>query len=379
MRGPEQGVTWFKPHIPRKPGEELAELVRRRPSGVAARGDDYLQVSVRASDGGCVSMIEVHRGEPAYTPERRVAVAPEISAEVTPDADRDARLFDASGLRVAPSADPVGVNRGGGRRGEVVNFSRQSRRRLQSLFASVPWRGFHPSRLVFATLTYPAVFPANPRVWKSHLEAWRKRIEYRYGRMSMVWKMEFQRRGACHFHVLLFAPVGLVPTIKSEPQPWEFGEFLSESWHQIAGAGDLNHRIHGCDLRQAHSWRGAMYYLSKYIAKVESYKSDHSIGRVWGVWRRELLGVTWRAWNLEWVQYIKMRRVFRRKCSYRRGRGAHTGMTCFVEYYEFLRLLDWLGGLANPPPDRSSVLLRAERENLINVLAAIGHRVQDGS
>lgn len=325
-----------------------------------------------------MSLIEVRRGEPAYSPERRTVVAPESSAEATPDPDRDSRLFDASGFRRAPGSPSVGVRRGGGRRGQVVNFSRQSRRRLQTCFASVPWRGFHPSRLVFATLTYPAAFPEDPRVWKSHLEAWRKRVEYRYGRMPMIWKQEFQKRGACHFHVLLFAPAGLVPVLQTDSQPWAFGEFLNESWHSIAGNGDLNHLVHGCDLRQAKTWRGAMYYLSKYVAKVETYKSDRSIGRIWGVWRRELLGVTWREWNLEWVQYIKMRRIFRRKCRYRRGRPGHTGMTCFVEYYEFLKLLDWLGALANPPPDRSTSVLREERERLVNVLYAIGARPPAG-
>lgn len=82
------------------------------------------------------------------------------------------------------------------------------------------------------TLTYPGdwekVAPSN-RVVVRHVEALRKRWDREYSELGFplvgVWKREFQRRGAPHYHVLCVPPA--VPG---------FREWLSVTWAEIVGA-----------------------------------------------------------------------------------------------------------------------------------------------
>jgi hypothetical protein len=56
------------------------------------------------------------------------------------------------------------------------------------------------------TLTYPHQYPKDPEACKGHLKALRKRLERRYGPFTAFWRMGIQKRGAFHFHLLLFLP-----------------------------------------------------------------------------------------------------------------------------------------------------------------------------
>jgi hypothetical protein len=268
------------------------------------------------------------------------------SLSVTPhnfvdDASAGSR-YQKSGRR-SSSADGPREQVGGGLRGEITEFSRQSRRRFQTVLASVPRRGYRPDRLLFVTLTYHNEWPDDGVGLKAHLGAWRKRIERRYGTMPMLWRLEYQGRGAPHWHLLVFAPEHLVPELSAEPQEFPFALALTAAWHEIVAPGDVAHSLYGVSIRQANSWNGAMFYLSKYMAKPEKLSVSGSIGRVWGVWHAGLLGITWRRWNLEYVHYIKLRRVLRRVCRYRKADAELRGMVCFVGWEDIRRLLNFYG------------------------------------
>ena len=266
----------------------------------------------------------------------------------------DGQVFaDASYEVPSGSGGAPGGRRGGGKRGVVTDFSRQSRRRLQTLFCSVPRTGYEPWRMLFITLTYHNVWGARSKDWKNDLNAFKERLYRKWGTFPGVWRLEFQKRGAPHFHLLLFPPVGALEAttaIKDKDQPWtDFKADVLFSWHDLVAPGDVYHWLHGVKMTQGTSWRGAMYYLSKYVSKVEENLAPATAppGRVWGCWHKSMFGIVWRRWNLEYMQYVKLRRVFRRKCRYRRGRGEETGMTCFVDWSAFLRLGEYLG--LSPP------------------------------
>jgi hypothetical protein len=95
---------------------------------------------------------------------------------------------------------------GGGTKGKVKGFSRVSRRNLLRRLASINRTAFNAfkGRLLSITLTYPAEYPQDPEVCKGHLKAFRKRLERRYGKFAAFWRLGIQRRGAFHFHLLLF-------------------------------------------------------------------------------------------------------------------------------------------------------------------------------
>lgn len=178
---------------------------------------------------------------------------------------------------------------GGGKRGKVVGFSAGSRVRLMKLLARLaPVTG----QCLFLTLTYGAWFPDCNRARRDRA-TWEKRLKRRYPGASCVWRLELQRRGAPHFHLLIFG----VPFI---PVGW-----VRRTWGQVIGYdGPKKLQVR---LERIHSWRGLMSYCSKYIAKVQTgYEMaelggspeallDYStyltalFGRVWGVCDREAL------------------------------------------------------------------------------------------
>jgi hypothetical protein len=112
----------------------------------------------------------------------------------------------------------------------VRGFSRESRRNLLLRLASINRRAFRAfkGRMIFVTLTYPREYPEYPERCKRHLKALRKRLERRYKSFAAFWRLGIQRRGAWHFHLLLF--VG--PSIGSVD---ELRRFISSSWYEVTG------------------------------------------------------------------------------------------------------------------------------------------------
>jgi hypothetical protein len=89
---------------------------------------------------------------------------------------------------------------GGGRRGYIKGFSKNSRRRLLEMIASVKRDADLPN---FMTLTYPANFPTVERA-KRDLKVFLQRLDRAYPGSGYIWKLEPQERGAPHYHLLVW-------------------------------------------------------------------------------------------------------------------------------------------------------------------------------
>jgi len=205
--------------------------------------------------------------------------------------------------------------RGGGRRGRVKGFSKGSRRRLMRLFASLNQRISPP---IFITLTYPAEWPEEPWVWKRHLDTFCKRVLRRWPRAAIIWRLEFQRRGAPHFHLLVF-------NVRFIPKEW-----LSSAWNEVVRGG-REHRAAGTRVERVRSWKGVFSYVSKYMAKVEEV--DGYTGRVWGVYGRRnlVLSEVVVFYLLSLKDFFRMRRVLARYARVSlRGFGWWWGLTVFA-------------------------------------------------
>lgn len=107
----------------------------------------------------------------------------------------------SAGLTVTPVV-------GGGVRGKILTFSKESRRRLMRLLNSV--NRDEVALPYFVTLTYHNTWPSSRAGRKKHLDAFQKRMERAYGKFAAVWRLEFQKRGAPHYHLLIFLHPDLV-------------------------------------------------------------------------------------------------------------------------------------------------------------------------
>lgn len=168
---------------------------------------------------------------------------------------------------------------GGGIRSEVTEFSAASRRRLMRRFARLK-----PTRVTFVTLTYPETYPSASRA-KEHLRAFLERIRRAYKGASGIWRFEFQKRGAPHFHIMFF---GL---------PFVPFETIRNMWREIIGLSPgetLFVRINLVD-----NWSQVKGYMSKYVAKENDWATRKKLyliygayphaGRWWGVFNKQHL------------------------------------------------------------------------------------------
>jgi hypothetical protein len=226
---------------------------------------------------------------------------------------------------------------GGGTRDKVRGFSRASRRNLLLRLASINRRAFRAfkGRMIFVTLTYPREYPEYPERCKRHLKALRKRLERRYKSFAAFWRLGIQRRGAWHFHLLLF--VG--PSIGSVD---ELRRFISSSWYEVTGKVSEGHLRTGTHVEPVKRWKEATSYVERYLAKVEEFPEGLQTGRIWGIWNKELLPVRWETVQVSLRDAFKIRRIYR-KLGKRKASGSLHSITVFVRHENVVRLLEFLG------------------------------------
>ena len=200
-------------------------------------------------------------------------------------------------LELKTGLDSVRPQKGGGCRGQVGDFSRASSRRLLRMTSMVEWDLLGSKVLV--TLTYPESFPTDGREAKRHLKNFRARWWRKWGRpVTEVWKMEFQYRGAPHFH-LLIPFTGDVRALKA---------WASNAWYEVCGRISDAHLMAGTNVKFVHS--DCSGYLADMNAK-KGHQNETPVffvnpGRYWGVCgeRPHMRGVI-----LSEAEYHTLRRV----------------------------------------------------------------------
>lgn len=137
-------------------------------------------------------------------------------------------------------------------RGRIVGWSRKSRKRMMDLLAA--WRT--NKSMWFVTLTYHD-YPAEPRAWKRDMDAFLKRLRRKYPNVGGMWKLEFQRRGAPHFHLLLAI----------DTDYFDLMRFVTDAWADIAHKHSQYRGAYATNVRTIISRRHAMHYAAKYMSK----------------------------------------------------------------------------------------------------------------
>jgi hypothetical protein len=127
----------------------------------------------------------------------------------------------------------VELQKDGRKRQEITCFSDRSRQRLRITIASVR-RSEHP---LFCTLTYPAEWTWDAKLWKRHLKIFSQRFLRRWANAGFIWKLEFQQRGAPHFHPFVW---GIPDSSLSDFKRW-----TSDVWNEVAGYRDHDHLLAG--------------------------------------------------------------------------------------------------------------------------------------
>jgi hypothetical protein len=164
---------------------------------------------------------------------------------------------------------------GGGKRGRITRLSKASIKRMKLASRNVPEGAFQ----AFVTLTYPDDFPTDGLKVKRDLSVFRKWLKRRG--IGAFWFLEFQKRGAPHYHLFLSSyPLGGVQAV-------------AKAWFRIVGSRDPKHlawhlgQLSGRScLEYVRKPHVASYYATKYAAKQEQkdVPADYAnVGRFWGM------------------------------------------------------------------------------------------------
>lgn len=243
------------------------------------------------------------------------------------------------GFRLVKAFEAKKKNQSGGSvRGKIKGFSKKSRNRMLRRLMKLKWdeikSGKHSEMVngVFVTLTYPSDYSQNWEVWKAHLRALRERIRREFGDLPGLWKLEFQERGAPHFHVLLYFPEGISI---SWIRPW-----FSRNWFEVVGSGDPKHLKAGTNVGRVHGKAGKlMRYLSKYLAKAQAV--ERPTGRIWGVWGDLPAGAVYTL-RIDYVEFLRRVRKWGKNSPYLKNISQPYGVLIFGDKNRLLKLLSGL-------------------------------------
>jgi len=180
--------------------------------------------------------------------------------------------LQGSALYVRPITSSITPPRGLSGRSKIRKFSIRSAARMRRYL-----RCCDAKYSIMGTLTYPAEFPRSGRVCKGHFRAFAERCRRYYRKSgkdgwSIFWFIEFQQRGAPHFH---FFATHEIPR-----------DLLAVWWYDIVDSQDRKHLLAGTRIEYLRNGRsGAIAYASKYAAKMEQKEVPlgfEDVGRFWG-------------------------------------------------------------------------------------------------
>lgn len=150
------------------------------------------------------------------------------------------------------------------KRSKITKFTKRSKRRLRHIVRNSEdiWK-------VWIDLTYPENYPLDGKICKAHLNAFlqflrRKGVLY-------LWRLEFQERGAVHFHLLASVFIDM--------------NEIKECWYKIVGSGDEKHYKAGTSVDWLKSKRQLYYRVQKYLLKDDQSivpENFQNVGRFWG-------------------------------------------------------------------------------------------------
>ena len=261
--------------------------------GQAAEGGPRASVVLPAPPSG-LSTIAYCPAEGAESPVSDMALTLAKHVELCNDQPvrkveifrRDARIKK----HAKSSAVPIG-----GKRGIITQFSDQSMARLLFVVKNCDVDFYS-----MQTVTYPREFPTDGRAVKAHFKALRQSMLHYFPGVRGVWWMEFQKRGAPHFHVLTDIDLASKADLSHAEMVWRrrkrhasngywtfdpLEKWLLSRWYEIVSSGDPAHLVAGCAWEMIESTEGALRYTAAHASKRKQKQVPpdfQNVGRPWG-------------------------------------------------------------------------------------------------
>lgn len=161
-------------------------------------------------------------------------------------------------------------------RGEKIKeFSVNSKRRLSQKLNQIRF-DLYATRF-FVTLTFHDDFPVTGLDLKKMLDRFQKKLHSEINGLGLVWRLEFQDRGAPHFHFFVLSEKRSCGFTKNH-----LSRIIRDSWFSLFDFVSESHKIFGCDIREIVDDSKTCSYICKYVGKIDESSKHPGFGRRWG-------------------------------------------------------------------------------------------------
>lgn len=182
----------------------------------------------------------------------------------------------------------------GGQRDVIKEFSYEARYRLLHFC-----KNCNADFFSMLTITYPRDFPRDGKAVKNDLRKFKQWLQREVEGIQGVWFLEFQRRGAPHFHFLLSVDLRdqgtLITKRRGGTRRGEKSDTYATvdicekraaaSWYRIVKSGDEKHLKAGVCWEVLESHDAALRYAAMHAGKPkqkEVPEDYQNVGRFWG-------------------------------------------------------------------------------------------------
>ena len=185
------------------------------------------------------------------------------------------------------------------KRGIIQYLSSKSRARLRVKLSRLK----KTELPLFVTLTYPKKYP-DIKGAKRDLKVFIQRLKRKYEKLGYIWRLERQSRGAPHFHLFIWGA-----------SYHEMIKYVSQIWYEVCGSGDSQHLCAGTNVERIREKNGIIFYVSKYLSKMDNKEKIEDCGRIWG-YGGEIPFADCIEYKITRQQAYKLLRYLRRRIKY---------------------------------------------------------------
>jgi hypothetical protein len=161
-------------------------------------------------------------------------------------------------------------------RGVVCHFSSKSARRLKFKLSQMDMLSYKTK--LFCTFTFRDVYPIDYYSLHSYLLILLKRIERIVPDSCIVWRIEYQKRMAPHFHLMVFTTHPFNTWKKNN-----LAKRIKDSWGSLTQYINKYSYTVGSDIVEIKGIDNLFFYISKYCSKPSDVNLKNEIGRYWGI------------------------------------------------------------------------------------------------
>lgn len=181
---------------------------------------------------------------------------------------------------------------------DIKEFSKHSRRRLFSLITSLDYPEY--GKPIFISATWHEDFPNSKHDLKTHLDKFHKRLRRNLPPFHIIWKLEYQKRGAPHFHFILFP----LDNSKSFQDNLIYKNIFTQ-WMELKECNCKDCKLYSIKSKPINEFSHCMVYISKELGKVTQNEQHHNLGRIWGSSRDMKIRI-FREIEMPFEQYSQM-------------------------------------------------------------------------